>query len=179
MPPEAPELARREKGGGLLAVFDSPHDAARAIASLRQRGCDDVRAAMPAPYPEVERALGRSPSRIGWITFAGGLAGACFGYLFTSWTSVDWPLNIGGRPLVSLVPYTVIGFECMILFGALTNLTAVLIGAFWSRWRRGLPDRAEFAGNRIGVFVPAAQAGDAPCEALCREAGAVEVSHVA
>ena len=163
---------------GWLALFDSPSGAAKAIRSLRAQGCGDVRAAMPAPYPEVEHALGLGPSRLGWITFAGALTGAFLGYLFTAWTSLDWPIDIGGRPFVSFVPYTVIGFECTILFGALSNLTAVFVGSAVARRRRAVPLRPEFAHDRIGVFVPDGEAGSVPCESLCRQAGALEVSHV-
>lgn len=167
---------RRE--GGWLGIFGTPGEAAKAIELLRGAGCQDVRAAMPTPYPEIERAFGRGHSGLGWVTFTGGITGACCGFLFASWTALDWPLNIGGRPPIALIPYTVIGFECAILFGALTNLTAVLISNFRARRTRAVPTRIEFAADRLGVFVPDHAVGGLSCEALLQQAGALEVEHV-
>src|SRR5262249_27392851 len=139
---------------GWLGVFRNPDDAARAVKSLRAAGCTDVRSAMPAPYGDVQGALGAGPSRIGWFTFLAALTGMLAWYAFASWTSLDWPLNIGGRPKVSLLPYTVIGFECTILFGGLGNLIALLILMARSRRVRPMPKRTEFSRDRVGVFVP-------------------------
>ncbi|HUB06856.1 MAG TPA: DUF3341 domain-containing protein [Myxococcales bacterium] len=162
---------------GWLGLFAAPEQAARAIEALRAAGAEDVRAGMPAPYEDVQRALGRGPSKLGFVTFGGALLGACLGYLFAGWTALDWPLDIGGRPPVAWVPHTVIAFECAVLIGALTNLAAVLWSAARERGQRPLPPRPAFAGDRVGVFVPEAPVG-VDCDAVLRAAGAVEVERV-
>jgi len=163
---------------GWLGVFRTPEDATRAVKALRGAGFSDVRAAMPAPFGNVQRALGFGPSKIGWVTFIAALTGMFAGYVFASWASVDWPLNIGGRPKVSLLPYTVIGFECTILFGALGNLIALLILMARARVMRPMPKRPEFSEDRVGVFVPDLAERGQPCDAILRDAGAIEVDHV-
>ena len=164
---------------GWLGVFRNPDDATRAVTSLRGAGCKDLRAAMPAPYGNVQKALGLGPSQIGWVTFIAALTGMFAGYLFASWTSVDWPLSIGGRPKVSLLPYTVIGFECTILFGGLGNLIALLILMARSRRARSMPMRPEFSEDKVGIFVPDRSAAKGvACDNLLLQAGAIEVEHV-
>ncbi|MHB8419394.1 MAG: DUF3341 domain-containing protein [Myxococcales bacterium] len=166
---------RRE--AGWLGIFAGPDQAARAIEALRAAGAKEVRAGMPAPFENVQHALGRGPSRLGFFTFGGAIVGAGLGYLFAGWTALDWPLDIGGRPAVAWVPYTVIAFECAILIGALTNLTAVLWSSAMARRRRPIPNRPELAGDRVGVFVPE-PVGQIHCAELFRAAGALEVERV-
>ncbi len=162
---------------GWLGIFATPDGAAQAIEALRAAGTKDVRAGMPAPFENVQHALGRGPSKLGFVTFTGAVTGACLGYLFSGWTALDWPLDIGGRPQVAWVPHTVIAFECAILIGALSNLLSVLWGAARARRRLAVPDRAELAKDRVGVFVPE-PAALPNCGELLRAAGALEVEHV-
>jgi hypothetical protein len=161
---------------GVLGTFAEPRAAAAAIRVLRAGGFEDVRAAMPAPYPSVVEAVGHPPSGLGWITFPGAILGLGCGVLLTVGTSLAWPLVTGGKPIVSWPPYVVIEFEVTVLIGALTNLAALLVGA--SRRRaRAFPVRAAFHADRIGVF---AAGGDPDAaERLLRASGAEEVSRVA
>ena len=163
---------------GWIGSFRHPEGAAAAIGALRAAGVKEIRAAMPAPFHEVDAALHRRPSRLGWITFVGGLTGALAGFWFTSWTSLDWPLNIAGKPFVSLVPYSVIAFECFVLFGALTNLGALAVLVVLGR-RRAMPHRPEFSRDRIGVIAWEAGCPDPKrCSEILLGAGAEEVERV-
>jgi hypothetical protein len=45
----------------------------------------------------------------------------------TWWTSVvDWPINVGGKPLFSLPAFIPIIFELTILFAALSSVAALV-----------------------------------------------------
>ncbi len=83
----------------------------------------------PMPRHDVEHAIypeGR-PSPVRWWTLAGGMAGATFGVLVSSLTSIDWPMAIpGGKPVVSFPPEVVIMFECMVLWGGLATLLGLI-----------------------------------------------------
>ncbi len=63
----------------------------------------------------------------------GGLAGAIGGYLLQYYTSVvDYPLNVGGRPLNSLPAFVPVTFEIMVLFaGVGTVLAFFLVSRLW------------------------------------------------
>ena len=157
---------------GVLGTFGAPAEAALAIRALRDAGVRDVRAAMPAPFPEVVEALGRPRSRLGLATFPGAIAGLLAGVALTVGTSVAWPLVTGGKPVVSIPPFVIVIFELTVLVGSLTNLVAVVLGA----WRgRGFPAVARTTADRVGVF--AGGEGDR-AERILRERGAEEVRRV-
>jgi hypothetical protein len=161
---------------GVLAAFAAPGDAARAIRALRASGYPDVRAAMPAAYPEVLDALDRPRSPIAFASLPGAALGAGAGVALTVGTSLLLHLVTGGKPVVSVPPFVVISFELAILVGAIATLAALLAGG-WQGGRPGaFPRDARFSGDRIGVFVPGADAEHAG--ELLRAAGAVEVVDV-
>jgi len=160
----------------VLGTFGDPAAAAHAIRALREAGCPDVQAAMPAPFPEVVSALGRPRSRLGAITWSGALLGFAAGVALPVTTSLAWPLVVGGKPIVAFPAFLVIIFELTILIGSLTNLA----GSIALGWSHGgmapLPGGREFHGDRIGVFAFV----DEPelAERLLRAEGAEEVQRV-
>jgi hypothetical protein len=161
---------------GVLAAFATPAEAARAIRTLRASGYGDVRAAMPAAYPEVLDALDRPRSPIAFASLPGAALGAGAGVALTVGTSLLWHQVTGGKPVVSVPPFVVISFELAILVGAIATLAALLAGG-WQGGRPGaFPRGARFSGDRIGVFVPGTDAERAA--ALLRAAGAEEVVDV-
>ncbi|WP_434480842.1 quinol:electron acceptor oxidoreductase subunit ActD [Gemmatimonas sp.] len=56
------------------------------------------------------------------FTLIGGLLGVSFGYWIAIWSSNYWPLVTGGKAIASWIPYTIIGFEVMVLVGALSTV---------------------------------------------------------
>ncbi len=161
---------------GVLGVFSDPAAAARAVRAVRSAGATDVRAAMPAAYPEILAALERPRSRIGIPTMAGALAGTLLGFALCIGTSLSWPLVTGGKPIVSIPPFVVIAFELSVLVGALANQIALATGATRGRRLRAVPPGLRFAEDRIAIFV----AGGDPeaAERALREGGAEEVQRV-
>jgi hypothetical protein len=160
---------------GVVAMFVSPAVAASAIRALRERGIDDIRAQTAAPYPEIEEAIGRKRSRLGIITLIGALTGMLCGIAFTVGTSLNLPLMVGGKPIVSMPAFLPIIFECTVLIGCLTNFTAVVLGSFLARRARPVPwdDRASV--DRILVYVPGKAKGKEDLPKLLRSLGAEEV----
>jgi hypothetical protein len=161
---------------GVLGAFAAPGPAARAIRALRASGFDDVRAAMPAAYPEVLDALARPRSPIAYASLPGAVAGVAAGIALTVGTSLLWNLVVGGKPVVSLPAFAVIAFELAILTGSIATLAALVAGGVRGGRPRAFPPGPAFSGERIGVFIPgpdARVAGD-----ILRAAGAEEVSDV-
>jgi hypothetical protein len=160
---------------GVLGTFTEPAPAARAVRRLRERGFV-VRAAMPAPFPEVVAALGRPRSPIQYITFPGALLGLLFGIALTVGTSLAWPLVTGGKPIVSVPPFVIVIFELTVLVGSLTNLVAVAVGTWVGARPRAFPTGAPFDPQLIALF---ASGGDSEAaERALRDAGAGEVRRV-
>ena len=71
----------------------------------------------------------------------------------TIWMSYDWPLIVGGKPIASIPPYVVIGFELTILMGALSTVAAVALFSVLMG-KRGAPYDPRFSDDSIGIFVP-------------------------
>ena len=161
---------------GILATFDEPAAAARAIRVLRERGIRDLHAGLRAPFPEVVAALAKPRSAIDYATLPGALLGLVLGVLFPVLTSLSWPLVTGGKQIVSVPAFVVIIFEMTVLFGSVANLIAVTVRSFLGGGTGAFPRGERFNADRIGLF---AAGGGEEAERVCREAGAREVRRVA
>jgi hypothetical protein len=114
---------------GIMAEF-AKADAIIAVARrLRLSGFERVEAYSPFPLEELDREL--HPERRPWIPiliFLGGLVGACYSYFLQYWAAVlDFPINVGGRPLNSWPAFTVSSFEVTLLFAVTAALGAFLL----------------------------------------------------
>jgi hypothetical protein len=55
------------------------------------------------------------------------MTGLTVGFLLPALTHAQWPMiNPGGKPVVALVPFAIIMFECTILFGALATFAGMI-----------------------------------------------------
>ncbi|HZN96433.1 MAG TPA: DUF3341 domain-containing protein, partial [Gemmatimonadales bacterium] len=145
-----------------------------AIRALRAMGLRKLVVYSPAPNHELEEALAHRVSPVRLFTLIGGLTGCAAGFGMTIWMSYDWPVLVGGKPIASLPPYVVIGFELTILLGALSTVAAVALFSILMG-RRGVAYDPRFSDDQIGIFVPAPADQVGPVENLLRSAGAVEV----
>jgi hypothetical protein len=67
-------------------------------------------------------------NRVSLYTLIGGLVGACTGFGLASWVeAVALPLNIGGRPLISVPMFIPVTFELTILFAGLTAAISMIL----------------------------------------------------
>lgn len=84
---------------------------------------------MPHPEHDVEHLVEKyeKPSRLKFFTLVGGLTGCSTGFAFTTYTVFSWPLVTGGKPFISIPPFTVIAFELTILLGALFSFAGIMI----------------------------------------------------
>jgi hypothetical protein len=112
---------------GLVAQFDRPETLLTAIERARAEGFRDVEAFSPFPVDGLAEAVGFRERWLAPITLAGGLAGAAVGYGMQVYTNLDFPLNIGGRPLVAPAAFALITFELMVLFAVLACIGAMLL----------------------------------------------------
>ncbi|NIP58396.1 MAG: DUF3341 domain-containing protein [Gemmatimonadetes bacterium] len=142
---------------GILASYPHLDSTVEAIEDLRGSGFDRVRVYTPYPDHHVEEALGYDQSPVRVYTLVGGLTGAATGFAFTTWTSMDWPLVTGGKPIVSIPAYVVIAFELTVLFGALATVIGLFITARIPKTRPMVIYDPEFSAGRYGVYV---RAGD-------------------
>lgn len=162
-------------GGRYLGVFHEVDTAVKAIEGLREAGMTDLESYSPLPQHELEHALHRPQSPVRLFTLVGGLTGTATGFALAIWTSLDWPLITGGKPIISLPAFVVIAFELTILLGALSTVIGLFINA-----RLGPPNRdfaydPSFSAGNFGVLVDAPSGKGDEARRILDEAGAAEV----
>jgi len=112
---------------GFLAEFRDPESLKQCIRRARQEGFRRIDAHTPFPVEGVGEELGLHGSALPAIVLAGALIGG-IGGAFMQWYSsvIDYPLNIGGRPLNSWPSFVVIVFELAVLSGGLFGALGML-----------------------------------------------------
>ena len=111
----------------LMAEFRSSRELLHAIEQSRAAGYTEIEAYTPYPIEEVWEALGQHKSKLPLIVLIAGILGAFTGYFLQFWVSVvNYPVNVGGRPLNSWVSFIPVTFETTILFAA----GAAVLGMF-------------------------------------------------
>ena len=138
---------------GVIAAFTEIDSAVEAIEELRRNRFNDLTVYTPTPRHEFEHALEPPPSRVRIFTLIGGLAGATFGYWIAIWTSRFWPLVVGGKPIASWVPYTIFGFEVMVLVGALSTVAGLFITSRIPRLTMMAGYDPRFSHGDYGIWV--------------------------
>lgn len=103
----------------VLAEFATPDALVDATRQMREKGFQGMDTYSPYPLHGGSEALGLPPSRVPFIALAGALTGLVTALAMQTWmNTIDYPLNIGGRPLLSLPAWVPITFELTVLFCA-------------------------------------------------------------
>jgi len=114
-------LARQEgqEVYGLMAEFDSPSAIVAAARRTYAAGYRRLNAYSPFPIEELSEAIGYHRDYVALCTLICGVLGAVGGFSLQYWTSAfAYPLNVGGRPLLSIPAFVPVTFECTILLAA-------------------------------------------------------------
>jgi hypothetical protein len=159
---------------GVVGVFRELDSTVHAIEELRRRNFT-LTAYTPTPRHEIEHAVDRGPSVVRRFTLIGGLCGVTFGYWIAIWVSDYWPMVVGGKAIASWIPYTIIGFEVMVLVGALSTVFGMFYASRLPKLTMSVGYDTRFSAGRYGVFVECAPENAGDAEAVMRHAGAVEV----
>jgi len=112
---------------GLMAEFDTATELVDAARQVRDAGYKKTDAFSPFPLHEIDEALGIKRSILPFLVFGGGIAGLLTGLglqIFVHY--IDYPLNIGGRPYISLPSFIPPAYELTILFAAFTAVFGML-----------------------------------------------------
>jgi len=161
----------------ILGVFAHVDTTVRALEDLKAKGYHDLTVYTPVPVHEIEEVLERDRpvSRVRLFTLIGGLMGMASGFLLTIWSSLQWGLTTGGKPVASIPPFVVIAFELTILFG---GIATVLGMALLGRLPRLTPSPSfdpRFTNDRFGVAIHVAPGRGGSVREILRAAGADEV----
>ena len=104
---------------GLMAEFTDPEVLLEKARQTYQSGYRKISAYSPFPIAELPEAIGLRPSRLPLLVLLGGIAGALGGFYLQYYAAViDYPWNVGGRPLNSWPSFIIVTFEMTILVAA-------------------------------------------------------------
>lgn len=166
---------------GLVAEFPSPEALVAAAAKVRDAGYRFWDAHSPFPVHGIERAMGIRPTKLPWLVFAAGGAGAAGALLLQWWTNaVDYPYLVSGKPMFSFPANIPIIFELMVLLSAFAAFGGVLVLNLLPEYRHPAFSVRRFVrATSDGFFIsiaasdPKFDAGAA--RALLESAGAVAI----
>lgn len=163
---------------GVVGVFGNLDAALLALRELKAHGYANVTVYSPAPRHEFDDVLAKKESPVRLFTLVGGLTGCALGFAYAISTSLDWELITGGKPIVSLPPFVIIGFECTILFGALITVAGMFLNARLPKLRQAAGYDPRFSNDKFGIVAFGGPAQVAAAEEIMRAAGAEEVNDV-
>lgn len=118
---------------GVLAEYEDADALCAAIRRCRKTGYRYVDAYTPFPVDAVTEALDCRDRVLPYLALLGALLGGGGGLALVYYLNVvDYPLNVGGRPLAAWTAFAVPAFECLVLGAALAAVFGMI-------WRNGLP----------------------------------------
>ena len=96
---------------GVIARFESPESLVHAAEKVRDKGFTKFDCHSPFPIHGMDDAMGLKRSKLGYLIGAMGLTGALFGFGLQTWIhSIEYPMNISGKPYFAYPAYAIITF---------------------------------------------------------------------
>ncbi len=112
---------------GLLAEFTSPHELVEAAHRAYAAGYRRLDAYSPFPVEGLSEAMGFRRTRLPLVVFLGGVAGCIAAVVMQYYIAViNYPMNVGGRPLNSWPSWIPVTFELTVLIASLAAVLGLL-----------------------------------------------------
>lgn len=113
---------------GIMAEFKTPEALVEAVRAAKHAGYTRLDAFSPFPLSDLAKELGVRTSVIPWIAMVAGVIGAAIQYGSQYWmNAVDYPLNVGGRPLHSWPAFIPASLIVAILWAGAATLIGLLL----------------------------------------------------
>ena len=121
-------MADHTGSGGLVALFDHPGEILDAASKARDKKFQLWDVFTPFPVHGMDDAMGLGRSWIPWVTFFAAMAGlaTALGIQIGTMT-VDWQMNIGGKPFLPWPSFMPISFELTVLIAGLTTVAVMFV----------------------------------------------------
>jgi hypothetical protein len=162
----------------LMGVFKEENQILAVTQACRERGYEIVDVYSPYPVHGIDRAMGVGPSRITWVCFLLGVLGAGSMLWFQIWASaVDWPANVGGKPLNSFPAFIPVAFESAILAAGVGTIITLLVRSRLFPWVQPKLTHPRVTNDHFVLAIRQTDADLDPgmAERLLRQHGAIEV----
>ncbi len=126
-PPKKKTFSASIKGKTkVMAIFSSHEHFLKSVKKVYEAGYHVVEAFSPLKIKEVSDILHKPKSPVRIWTLLGAILGIICGYTLAIATANTNKLIVGGKPPTAPIPYTIVGFEMLILFGTLATLIGLL-----------------------------------------------------
>ena len=113
---------------GLMAEFEGPEELLHAAQRAYGEGYRSMDAYSPFPVEGLADAIGFHKTAVPLVVLIGGLIGAFGGFMLQYYVAkIDYPINVGGRPLNSWPAFIPISFELTVLIASLFAFIGMLI----------------------------------------------------
>ncbi|MBI4446696.1 MAG: DUF3341 domain-containing protein [Acidobacteria bacterium] len=159
----------------VLGVFVQLEALVSAIPKLKDQGWEIRDVYSPVPSHLIEAAVMPGRSKVRLFTLTGGAIGAVGGTLLAIWSSLKWGLITGGKPIISVPPFVIVGFELTLLVGALATVAGFLINARLVSFRKDPHYDSRFSEDHFGLLVTGPSHQQGTISVFLRQAGAAEV----
>ena len=110
----------------IMGIFKNEDQVVSTLAALKESAYQFQRVHSPIPSHKIMDALDLKKSKVGWFTLTGGILGLISGFALAVYCSVEWNLIVSGKPIISLIPFFIVGFEFTILFAVFGNVIGLL-----------------------------------------------------
>ena len=128
----------------LIGLFDDEKPLLNAVKKSKEEGFRIWECFTPFPVHGLDEAMGLKGSRLHTLGFIFGATGTLTALGFMSWINVvNYPINFGGKPFLSLPAFIPITFELTVLFA---SVGMVLMYLFRNQLAPGI--KAEIMDSR-------------------------------
>src|SRR4051812_43733401 len=104
----------------MMAEFEDAEQLLEAAHKAHAAGYTRMDAYSPLPVEGLSEAVGFEGTQLPLIVLIGGILGGIGGFALQYWINViDFPLNVGGKPLNSWPSFVPITFETTVLCAGL------------------------------------------------------------
>lgn len=110
----------------IMGLFKNEDQVVSTIEALKTSPYEFVRVNTPIPSHKIMQSLNLKKSKVGWFTLCGGIIGFISGFGLAAFTATRWDLIVGGKPIMAIIPFVVVGFEATILFAVFGNVIGLL-----------------------------------------------------
>jgi hypothetical protein len=162
----------------LVGAFTDEESLVHCIGELRAAGTQ-FRVYSPIPSEHINTAIYERSSFVRWFVLLGGITGIVTAFVLTIGTSLEWNLVAGGKPIASIPPYMIIGFELMVLFGGISALVSWILLSNLPTFEPLSGYRSRFSSDEFGLVVRCPEDDASRFESMLREAGAQEITREA
>ena len=139
----------------LVGFFNDPSDLLAAAAECSHNGFRNLDAYTPFPVHGLEEVMGIRRSWIPKVALGALFTGAALGFMLQYWThSIDWPINVGGKPYNAWPAYVPVTFESAVLVAGLTTFACIFIACrlFPNPFTKTLSE--DITNDRFALVIP-------------------------